>query len=619
MIRGLVPTLKKMTTILALLPVVLTPSLVLAEEEPGLTLNPTSPPVHGLEDYTILDDRLWTAAVSRRPQLIQTAPASVEVLSGDDLRESAATNWADRLRYVAGVDVYQSRYNQYDVGLRGFNGLTNQRVIINVDGREFGRAVTGEQYGHWSGFLFMSDIERVEIVKGPSSVTYGANAFGGVISLTGRPMTEESSFALHSLIASHAKREMDGTILEPFAHGPEWLQRFDLRVNAGFTESESSRTIHSGLTQIDHNRLGSTGEDDLRSTRQRVILGVQLPAEIRAELEYTGLTMREQALVSQYTGVTSAGKFEQHGFGLTFKNDWFTLRHWDQVSNTTWTSEYATYSAQSDFLYNQVGFHDRRRISDLDIFYDIGDHRLTLGGSYTNWQSNSNAWDRGATYVNENSWVEVRNYNWGIFAEDQWRLSPQWTLTAGLRYDKSNNVGGSYSPRAAVNYVIDDSQFVRLSYSGGYRLPNLIESNVELYFFDSDPDLDAETVQAIEMGYERTMADGDGRFTLNGSYSFSNDLIGFVPLSTAEMASNWNTWLTTIFPTNPSRTPGPFSATPMSTTPSRCGVLNPAPNGCIAMPSAVVISNGLPTAPISTLAFAMKPASKAMVLPRSPN
>ena len=547
------PTLVKLTACL-----VLWPASLVAEEEPQLTLNPTVPPVSSLDDFTVLDDRLWTAAVTRRPQLIQTAPASVEILSGEDLRDSAATNWADRLRYVAGVDVYQSRYNQYDVGLRGYNGITNQRLIINVDGREFGRAVTGEQYGHWVGFMFLSDIDRVELVKGPSSVTYGANAFGGVISLTGKPMTDDSYLAVHSLVGSHAKREIDGTVLEPFAWGPKWLQHFDLRVNAGYTESESSRTIQSGLTQTPNPRLGSTGEDDLRSSRQRIIIGMNFADDYRMELEYSGLEMHEQALISQYTGVTSAGRVEQHGFGITLESEWFTLRHWDQFSSTSWTSEYATYNPAVDFAFNQVGFDDRQRISDLDIYHTIGDHRLVFGASYTDWESTSNAWDRSATYVNPNSWREVRNYNWGIFAEDQWQIAPRWTITAGLRYDDANRVGGNVSPRAAINYVIDPNQFVRLSYSGGYRLPNLIESNVELYFFDSDPDLDAEKVQAVEMGYERTMAGGDGRFTINGSYSYANDLIGFVPLSTAQMEANWNSWLTQFLAGNRAVTPGPF-------------------------------------------------------------
>ena len=79
--RWVVPTLAQLAACLAFIPVSL-----YAEEAQGLTLNPSAPPVYGLDDFNVLDDRLWTAAVSRRPQLIQTAPASVEVLSGDDLR-----------------------------------------------------------------------------------------------------------------------------------------------------------------------------------------------------------------------------------------------------------------------------------------------------------------------------------------------------------------------------------------------------------------------------------------------------------------------------------------------------------------------------------------------------
>lgn len=528
-----------------------------------------APPVHGLHDVTVIDERLWTAAVSRRPQLISTAPAAVVVLTDEDLRLSPAVNWADRLRYVAGVDVYQSRHAQYDVGIRGYNALTNQHLIIRVDGREFGRSVTGEQYGHWSGFMFLSDIQRVEVVKGPSSVTYGANAFGGVVSLTGRRVGDESEVHLHSHIGSYGKREVDGTLLVPLADAWRGLENVYLKMSAGYTEAEP-RPGTTLEVQESHPRLGDTGDKDLRSHRQRAIVGYRLLDDaVEIELEYAGKRMHDQALTSPYTAVTSQGEFDEHGYGVLLRSDWGQIRHWRQRTSATWSSEYIRYlgdlppNGRGDFYYNQAGFRDRRHTTEADFAWTIGDHTISVGGAYQRWSSTSNIWSRDAHFMERDSWATVNNRSWGVFAEDQWIIDDSWSLTAGLRFDHDSRVGDNWSPRVGINYIIDEQQFLRVSYSQGYRIPNLIENHIQVYFYESDPDLDAERIQAVEAGYERQFADERGSLVVNAHYSRAEDLITFEPLSEAQMQNNWVEWLMslqTLQPGDYPRTPGPFFA-----------------------------------------------------------
>ncbi|TVR43534.1 MAG: hypothetical protein EA402_09535 [Planctomycetota bacterium] len=531
------------------------------------------PPVHGLDDFTLLDDRLWTAAVSRRPQLISRAPAAVEVLTDQDLRRSAAINWADRMRYVAGVDVYQGRHNQYDVGLRGYNSLVNQHLIILVDGREFGRSVTGEQYGHWSGFLFSSDIERVELVKGPSSVTYGANAFGGVISFTGRKVGDRPEAHLHTHVGAYAKREIDGTVLAPLQGLTPALGRWDLKVSAGYTESEPRPSVNHPDPIESHPRLGDTKGYDLRSNRQRAIIGYRLEEDYRIEAEYSGKQMRDQALISDLTGVASQGEFEEHGGGLRFTAPWGSISHWRQQSRASWSSMYVRYhpfrifapedERRGDFYYNQAGFKDRRHVTEADFALDLGDHRLGFGGNYIRWSSTSNIWSRDATFADRDSWVTVNNTTWGVFIEDQWTLSREWFVTAGIRFDSDSRVGDNWSPRASLNWVIDEDQFIRLSYSRGYRIPTLIESYIDIYYFDSDPDLQAEIINAIEIGYQRQFDERRGRLNANISYSRAERLVDWEPRSPDEMQAAWVDWFTGAFVAESmgeiySRTPGPF-------------------------------------------------------------
>ncbi|TVR41666.1 MAG: TonB-dependent receptor [Planctomycetota bacterium] len=538
------------------------------ENPPTLSLR-HAPPVHGLHDVTLIDDRLWTAAVSRRPQLISTAPAAVVVLTDEDLRLSPAANWADRLRYVAGVDVYQSRHAQYDVGLRGYNALTNQHLIIRVDGREFGRSVTGEQYGHWSGFMFLSDIERVEVVKGPSSVTYGANAFGGVISLTGRRVGDEPEVHFHSHIGSYGKREVDATVLLPLASAWQGLDGFTMKVSAGYTEAEP-RPGTTLEVQESHPRLGDTGDKDIQAHRQRVILGRRwLDDAVALEVEYAGKQMHDQALTSPYTAVTSQGEFEEHGFGVLLRSEWGQIRHWRQRTNATWSSEYIRYlgdlppAGRGDFYYNQAGFRDRRHSTEVDTAWTMGDHTISIGGAYQRWGSTSNIWSREAHFMERDTWATVTNRSWGVFAEDQWIIDDQWSLTAGLRFDHDSRVGENWSPRIGLNYIIDEQQFLRVSYSQGYRIPNMIENHIQVYFYESDPDLDAERIQAVEAGYERQFVDDRGSLVVNAHYSRAEDLITFEPLPEAEMQANWLQWVMSLQGLDPDeypRTPGPFFA-----------------------------------------------------------
>jgi iron complex outermembrane receptor protein len=143
----------------------------------------------GAGDVELLDERAWVESVSRRRQDVASAPAPVEVILVEDLLLSPASTVPDRLRYVAGVDVYQLRNGQYEVGLRGYNdGPFNSRILVLQDGWQFRQPEAGVPL--WSGSIDYSDLERIEVAKGPASVTYGENAFGGVISLTSRPVPD---------------------------------------------------------------------------------------------------------------------------------------------------------------------------------------------------------------------------------------------------------------------------------------------------------------------------------------------------------------------------------------------------------------------------------------------
>lgn len=119
---------------------------------------------------------------SKKPRKANESPLPVVVIDEDDIILSGARNVPELLRRVAGVDVLSISASDYNVSIRGFNQESSDKVLAMIDGR----SVFLDFYGIvlWDALpISMNEIERIEIVKGPGSSIYGANAFNGVINI----------------------------------------------------------------------------------------------------------------------------------------------------------------------------------------------------------------------------------------------------------------------------------------------------------------------------------------------------------------------------------------------------------------------------------------------------
>ncbi len=131
-------------------------------------------------DFFREEARVITAA--RQPQARHEAPATVHVVSRRQLDAFGSHLLWDALRGVPGVDVASARTGHPAVSIRGLNKLTNARTLILVDGRRVLDAHT--ESPDWEALPVPTDeIERIEIVEGPASALYGANAINGVINI----------------------------------------------------------------------------------------------------------------------------------------------------------------------------------------------------------------------------------------------------------------------------------------------------------------------------------------------------------------------------------------------------------------------------------------------------
>jgi iron complex outermembrane receptor protein len=120
--------------------------------------------------------------VSKQPEEVWQTPAAVFVVTADDIRRSGATSIPELLRLVPGVEVARSQSGAWAVGIRGFNSGFSKDLLVLIDGRSVYTPLFEGVYWDVQDVV-LSDIERIEVIRGPGGTIWGPNAVNGVINI----------------------------------------------------------------------------------------------------------------------------------------------------------------------------------------------------------------------------------------------------------------------------------------------------------------------------------------------------------------------------------------------------------------------------------------------------
>ncbi|MFA6186068.1 MAG: TonB-dependent receptor plug domain-containing protein, partial [Phycisphaerae bacterium] len=134
-------------------------------------------------------------SASRQPQKMGQSSAFVSVITAEDIHYSGLTSIPEILQFTPGVDVRKFDRRRYGVGVRGLFSRTSDRTLVLVNGRYANDSVFGSP--DWAALpVLIEDIERIEVVHGPSGASWGANAATGVINIiTKKPKDVLGGFA----------------------------------------------------------------------------------------------------------------------------------------------------------------------------------------------------------------------------------------------------------------------------------------------------------------------------------------------------------------------------------------------------------------------------------------
>ncbi|WP_112806721.1 TonB-dependent receptor domain-containing protein [Ensifer sp.] len=477
----------------------------------------------GKEKSTELEQIVVTAAGFE--QNVKDAPASITVVTGEELEKGSFRDLTDALRDAQGVAV-TGVANERDIFIRGLPG---SYTLILVDGKRQSTrdARTNGNSGFEQSFVPpAAAIERIEIVRGPMSSLYGSDAMGGVINIITRKVADTWSGSV----------TMDGTMQQH--------QRFG---NSGQTSFYASGPILKDTLGMQIWGRGlKRGEDKFLSG----ITGAR-EHDLTARLAYTPnedhdffleggkARLRRDANIGNTIapGPRAASTYNEND------RDHWSFSHTGRWGPTTsefsilqeWAERRTYNDTQADrrFIKQPRAPQVRNTVIDGKFttpFELAGSHTLVTGGQFFEARLSDQNPGRRTALTEKFSATQ-----WALFAEDEWRMVDNFALTGGLRLDHHEQYGYHLSPRLYGVWDATDTLTVKGGVSTGFRAPD-IRSIAPGYAYTTggggciygpagncgviiaDPNLKAESSTSYEIG----AVWDNGDVILGGTYFYTD-------------------------------------------------------------------------------------------------
>ena len=432
-------------------------------------------------------------AGSKRAQQSRDVASFVSVVSAPEIREHGYRTLADVLRTLPGFYVSNDRNYSY-IGVRGFSrpGDFNSRILLLLNGLRTNESVYDLAYIGEEFSVDVDLIERIEVIRGPSSALYGSNAFFAVINVVTRPGSSLAGTEVSTTAASF------GTYSGRASYGRTFAKDLDLLVSATYSDSKGRNLYYpeydspltsNGLTNgADHEGFhkllvtASKGDFSFQANTVSREKGVPIPLFASLFNDNRTRTTDELSLASL-----------SFNHALTDSGSFSTRLHAGR------------YSYEGQYAYSS-GINQDLAIGewwglDVDAAHRLGTHQFfTVGAEYRdNYKQTQKNFDPVPYVVYSN----VRNQftRWGVFAQDEIKLAEPLVLYAGVRVDQYKGFGSAISPRVALIYTPSPKTTFKLLAGRAFRAPNMFELYYETAAiqYKANPLLKPEHIETLEL------------------------------------------------------------------------------------------------------------------------
>jgi outer membrane receptor for ferrienterochelin and colicin len=483
-----------------------------AEAETSIPIpRPSSTVEKQIQEETLYLKEETVSIASRYEQPISRAPSDVYVITDEDIKNSGATDIPTLLRQVPGMEVMQTSAVDFNVSVRGNNQLLANKVLVLVDGRSIYIDQSGQVL--WKFLpVALTEVKRIEVLKGPASALYGFNAFDGVVNIITKSPEEMRGTTLQ--VAGGGL----GTILTTGVHAGT-VGNWGYRLSGGHEQNQ--RWSDSSAPSLNSQRIGGMAEYQLSNQGR-----IRAEVGISRSNPYNGFVTNGATVDTHHSQAHVLLSYEQNG--LLIRGWWNSL-----FFNTTevifpslaplltLTDRFGR--TEGDASLNTYDIETRYRFNPFETL------KLNIGA---NFRHSIASWNLLSARTAED--------RLGIYAQGDWMIHPSLEVSTGLRYDLDTFDAPALSPRGAVIYHVNPNHAFRLSSSVAYRPPTTIDVAQHLVTVLTLPGLPPtrittlgsgsvkpEQIISYELGYQGWWWDHRLRTRLTGFYNHISDLIAF--------------------------------------------------------------------------------------------
>jgi iron complex outermembrane receptor protein len=422
------------------------------------------------------------SSVSKKPERLSDAAASVFVITADDIRRSGATSLPKALRLAPNLDVAQVSTSGFAISARGMNGSNSSapnKLLVLIDGRSVYTPLFSGVFWDVQDVM-LEDVERIEVISGPGGTLWGINAVNGVINIITRSAAGTQGMLAS---ASGANRGSDiglryGGTLGADGHYRVYAKHFDrshTSTETGSTVNDAMDKTHAGF-RADWNRAG-----------HRVIMHGNA---------YTGRADQPEPGAISISGVDlPLGTITMSGANLTAR--WEHLR--DDGSGLSIQAYY-------DHTRRTVPptFGETLDIIDMQFEHSVlpsADHSVVWGANYRYSMDD-------VTNSSFFAFLPARvNQRWSsVFAQDDITLRSNMRLTVGMRMERNDYTGTELLPNVRLAWKVHPDHLLWTAASRAVRAPSRLDRDAFIpgsapFLLRGGPVVRSEVANVYEVGY----------------------------------------------------------------------------------------------------------------------
>ena len=411
-------------------------------------------------------------SVSRRPENIIDAPASISKIGWRELqRNTAGNSYVGAIKNVKGIDRTQMGILHERFNARGFNSALNTRMLLLVDGR-ITRWLSGASIPDYSGSVVKDDLQDIEVIVGPGSAIYGPDAVSGVVSLTTK---DPRKFQGSTIALTGGSRDLfKGRFYHAGSKG-KWGWKVSTEYQ-GARDFELTNTFFNADSTI-----SVTDEPNFDSRVRRGGLGL---------FYYPGSESR----VGISAGAVSVDLIAPINTGRTQAENW--AYHYQHLSYTT-PKIYLSFYNSGDDTGDSYGLHIKaqNRLTGLSpeeaekktrynsdsvlreaearyhfSFQDLKEIHLVVGSNIRQ--------EKAKGFLFSGDGAEVSQA--GFYGHAEAQLGEKFRTVLSSRADFHKVYGTQFSPKAALIFKPNAQTALRITFNRAYKSPSISDQRLEL-------------------------------------------------------------------------------------------------------------------------------------------